>query len=191
MIDEEQAQYEEAMAREAEEEAKYQAGLEAQAEAEAEAMAAEAEANSQPTVLTVDLADLAALITEGKDIFLKSEGEEALLKLLDLQEAIEGAIDEAKRVLEAEALKLDPQFKSIQSDNVRVYYRTYGSRYKLDESKVATLPANLYTTRTSYTVNTKEVEAFAKEKGGLPDGILEPERTKQLTFSRKGAADEE
>lgn len=141
--------------------------------------------------ISVDTDELKKLAAEGKTIFLKPEGEEALLKLLELREAIEAAIDEAKKILEAEALKLDPEFKSIQSDNVRVYYRTYGTKYKLDESKIASIPANLYTTKVSYSVNTKEVEAFAKEKGGLPDGILEPERPKQLTFSRKGVEEDE
>ena len=141
--------------------------------------------------LSVDTEELRSLALEGKDIFLKPEGEQALLKLLELKETVEKAIDEAKKVLEEEALKLDPNFKSIQADNIRVYYRTYGSRYKLDESKIAAIPANFYTAKTSYTVNIKEVEAFAREKGGLPDGILEIERPKQLTFSRKGEKEDE
>ena len=139
----------------------------------------------------VDTDELRNLVLEGKDIFLKPEGEQALLKLLELKETVEKAIDEAKKVLEEEALRLDPNFKSIQADNVRVYYRSYGSRFKIDESKIAEIPASLYTAKTIYTVNTKEIEAFAMEKGGLPNGILEIERPKQITFSRKEEADEE
>ena len=141
--------------------------------------------------LSVDTEELKNLAFEGKSIFLKPEGEQALLRLLELKETIEAAIDEAKKVLEEEALKLDLNFKSIQADNVRVYYRSYGSRYKLDESKLEFIPKEFYTAHTSYTVDVKKIEAFAREKGGLPDGILEIERPKQLTFSRKGEKEDE
>lgn len=163
--------------------------------------------------ITIDTKELAKLTSDGKDIFLKPEAEKALLKLLEVQELVTQAIDSAKDELEKSALAVDPNFKSIQGDSVRVYYRAFGSRFYIDEAVIEQVPAEIYKTnlqvlagngegvesyqqsvsqlgwqieKVKRTVDTKAVDKWAKEHRGLPIGLNEVERKKSITFSVKG-----
>lgn len=135
--------------------------------------------------MTIDLEQLDNLVADSDKIFLSAEAEQVLMKLLDIQKQVEEAIDAAEKKLEETGLKLNPDFKSIEADKIRVYYRAYGTRYKIDDSLVEQIPAELYTTKKVYSADTKAIEKYADEHKGLPVGIIEPERVKKLTFSLK------
>ena len=68
--------------------------------------------------MEINLDNLKHLVAQSTKIFIEPEGEKVLLDLLDLQKQIEDAIDEAKKKLEEEALKINPNFQSIKSDNL-------------------------------------------------------------------------
>lgn len=140
--------------------------------------------------MNIEIEKVEELISKAGDIFITPEGENALVSLLELQETIENAIDEAEKRLEESALKLNPNFKSLISDKVKVYYRAYGERYKIDESVVTALPENLYSVKKSYKAVPEEVEKFIEEKGTLPFGVYENDRKKSLKFSRKDKKDD-
>lgn len=141
----------------------------------------------------INLDKLTQLTADAGHIFLKSEGEEVLIQLLEIQKQVEDAITEAKNILEKTALSVDPNFSSIQGNKVKVYYRAYGTRYYLDEAQANMAPKELYTVETKVVtkVDAKAVEKWVKEKGGMPVGIKEAERNKSLTFSLKTNAKEE
>lgn len=142
-------------------------------------------------IITVDTDKLNDLILNADKIFMSPEGDQTLIDLITLQNLVEKAKDEAEKTLEASALKLDPNFKSIQSDKVKVFYRAFGARFYLDETHIKEVPVALYTQETKYKVDSKAVETWIEEHKGLPVGINEVERTKKLTFSmRKGGQDE-
>jgi hypothetical protein len=142
-------------------------------------------------IITVDTDKLNDLILNADKIFMSPEGDQTLVDLITLQNLVEKAKDEAEKTLEASALKLDPNFKSIQSDKVKVFYRAFGARFYLDETRISEVPVTLYTQETKYKVDPKAVESWIDEHKGLPLGINEVERTKKLTFSmRKGGQDE-
>lgn len=141
--------------------------------------------------MQINIEKLKDLIQDADKIFLGPEGEEVLLQLLEIEKQVELAIEAAKLKLEETALKLDPNFSSIQSDKIKVYYRSYGSRYAIDESNIDMLPKDLYETKTSYSVNTEAVDRYIEEHKGVPIGIIEKERPKSLSFSVKGKKDEE
>ena len=135
--------------------------------------------------MTIDVEKLEQLKLEADKIFISAEGEQVLLDLLEIQKQVEDAIDTAKAKLEETALKLNPNFKSIQSDKIKVYYRSFGSQYKIDESLIAELPKEFYEVKHSYSPNAEAIEKFVQEKGGLPMGVIEPERPKKITFTLK------
>ena len=137
--------------------------------------------------MTIEIETLDQLVTDADKIFLTPEGEKTLVKLLKLQEQIENAITEAETRLEATALKLNPDFNSIQADKIKVYYRAYGSKYYLDEMQIDLTPKELYgaKVKTVYTIDTKAVEKWTNEHKGMPVGIKEVERKKSLKFSLK------
>ena len=133
--------------------------------------------------ITVDLDELKQLAQDSRQIFLKPDGEEALLRLLELQELVNGAVEQAKDILEQEAQKLNPNFSCIKGDNLTVHYRYFGPKYEIDEQLLQELKPDLYTIRSNYSVNTKEVEAILKATGKLPSGIVERERAKCISFA--------
>lgn len=140
----------------------------------------------------IDVEKLAQLTADADKIFLSSDGEQVLVDLLTIQQQVEAAIDAAKAKLEETGKKLNPDFSSIQGDKVKVYYRQYGSKYKLDEALIKYVPAKLYTSKTVYSPDAKAIEEYIDEHKGLPQGVLTPERPKTISFSlKKGAADTE
>ncbi len=141
--------------------------------------------------VTIDLEELKQLAQDGKDIFLRADGEQALLKLLDAEDTIEEALAEARRLLEAEALKINPNFSTLRADHLTIHYRAHGPKFRLDERVVENLPAGLCSSRTAYSVNSEAVERFMREQGCLPEGISEIPRTRQIVISRKNSDHDE
>jgi len=140
--------------------------------------------------ITVDLENIKNLVTDSKDIFLDPKAEDTIIELLDLQETVNNAVDEAKKLLEGEALKLNPNFSSIRSDKIKVFYRAYGARFLIDQSKLEQLPKELYSTEIKVKAVIKEIEKYEKENETLPDGIIEKDRTKSISISKIGGKDE-
>lgn len=127
------------------------------------------------------------MVVKSDEIFLSPKGEKTLLKLLEIQEQVEKAIDEAKAKLEAAALKANPNFSSIQANAIKVYYRAFGSKYYIDNEQLHLAPKELYTTeeKITYKIDTKAVEKWVDQHGGMPTGIVEVERKKAITISLK------
>lgn len=140
--------------------------------------------------MEIKLENLSELVADSKNIIFSADAENTLVTLLGIQKQVEDAIDQAKKNIEEAALKLNPNFSSVQGDKVKVFYRSYGSKYKIDESLVDQIPAELYSVKKSYSANAKAIETFAQTNNGLPIGIIEPDRPKSISISLKGEAHE-
>jgi hypothetical protein len=139
--------------------------------------------------MNIDIEKLKKLTADADKIFISPEGEEVLIQLLAIQEQVDEAIKAAKAKLEKTALELNPLFSSIQADKIKVFYRAYGSKYKIDESKVQFIPKELYTIKTTYAAETDAVDQYIDQhEGKIPDGISEPDREKQISISLKRQA---
>jgi len=140
--------------------------------------------------MQINIEKIAQLVLDADKIFMKPEAEENLVQLLEIQTQVEAAIVEVKAKLEATALQIDPNFRSIQSDLIKVHYRSFGQRYYVDELQKNLAPKELYTeeTKVVYKVDAKAVEKWIKENNGMPAGISEVERQKKLTISLKSEA---
>ncbi len=133
-------------------------------------------------IITVDLDDVGKLAYDGEKIVMEQEAEQALVELLELQERIIGAIATAKRNIETSALAYNPNFKSVQGNRVKIGYQFFGGRYAVDETRLSSLPKDLYKTTTNYNADSKAIDAFAKSHGKLPLGIIERDRTKTIVI---------
>ena len=138
--------------------------------------------------MEIKVEKLNKLTKKADEIFLSAEGEQVLVQLLEIRDQVDKAIADAEEKLEKKALKLNPNFKSIQGDLVKVSYRSYGSRYYVDESLLTELDPELYKEVKRYSVNTKAVDKWVKEHKGMPVGIVEVERKKSLKFGLKRGA---
>jgi len=134
--------------------------------------------------ITIDLSKLHNLVKDSDKILFSPDGENTILQILELKKTIEDAEKAAKKLIETAALKLDKNFTSVQSDNLRVSYRAYGSRYKIDISHIEKLPVKLYKVIKKFSPIPSEIDEYADEKG-LPLGIIENEREKKISFSVK------
>ena len=141
-------------------------------------------------IIQIDTDRVSGLKKEGDKILFSQEGEATILELLALADTVENAISEVKKQIEESALKLDPNFVSIQGEKVKVAYRSFGARYKIDQSHIDQIPEKFYTKKVSYSPVAKEIEAFVDEIGALPLGIEAPERPKKVSITTKGGKDE-
>lgn len=141
--------------------------------------------------INLDTDELKKLGRQADKVFLKPEAEKALVELLKARKEIEEAITEAKTVLEEAALKLNPNFSSLTADNVKIYYRSFGNRWGVDQTLLEYLPKDMYTTETKIKLDSKKVEKYIKDVGKIPAGVTEIERPKTITFSFKGEVEDE
>ena len=137
--------------------------------------------------MQIDIEKLAELTIKADQIFLTPEGEQVLIDLLEIQAQVVAVIEEAKKKLEATALKVNPNFSSIQANRIKVYYRAYGAKYYIDEAQINLAPKELYQIESKiiYKIDTKGVEKWVDTHGGMPAGLKEVERVKSITFSLK------
>lgn len=135
--------------------------------------------------IIINFEDLPVLIENGNKILLNPQGEEFLLKLLKLQKQVEHAIDFCKDKLTTAIQEVNPDLTSITSDNVKVMYRMYGSKYGIDNNLIEFLDKKFYTTKTTYQLNTSEVEKEISETGVIPTGIKINERKKTVSITLK------
>lgn len=133
--------------------------------------------------MKIEIEKLDNLVQKADQILIKPEAEKVLIQLLNIQEQVEVAIKEAKKRIEEAALKINPNFKSVKSDNLKVYYRQYGQKYTIDASRINEIPKELYKSKVTYTTVSKAIDEWVDQHGGLPLGINEAEREKSLTFS--------
>lgn len=133
--------------------------------------------------ITIDTDEIAILVNEADEIFIDPNGEERLLKLLEIEQMVKNAVDDAKDKLEAKALEINPNFRSIRGDLVKVSYRAFGSAYDYDEKQLDHLVEYDFIQRNNkYTLNTKAIKAYIKEVGHLPSGITPKPRPKKIVI---------
>lgn len=137
--------------------------------------------------MQIDIEKLIGLVSKADKIFLSKDGETVLVELLTIQKQVEEAIEAAKKRLEDAGKSINPNFMSIQGDKIKVYYRAFGQRFYVDEEHINEAPKELYSAESKivYKVDSKLVEKWVEEKGGMPTGIREVERNKSIVFKLK------
>ena len=132
--------------------------------------------------LTIDTNQPLTLAQEAGKFVFKKEAEEQLVKLLELQEIVNNAVNEAKRQIREAGESIDPSFRGVIGEKVKAIYRTYGAKYtyRMNEIEIAKpfLKEKIY-----YSVDSGVVDKFVKKEGKLPEGIYDKERTKSISFT--------
>lgn len=136
-------------------------------------------------IIQIDSDKVTSLVKDGDKILFSKDGEDTILELHRMEQMIADALSSVKEKIKDAALKLDPTFTSIQGDKVKVSYRAYGTRYRIDSSRVNLLPQDCYKTKVTYMPQADFIEEFADKNGGLPIGVLENQREKQIQITVK------
>ena len=137
--------------------------------------------------MEINIEALNQLVLDGDKMLLTPEGEEVLVKFKTIESQVEEAGKQIRAKIEETAKGLDPNFKTITGDKIRVSFVERGAKYVIDESQIKSVPKEFYETKVSYSVKTADVDKFLKKTGGLPLGINAPERIKSLTIADKKA----
>lgn len=136
--------------------------------------------------LVIKYDNLELLIQGGKTITLNPQGEELLMKLLELRDKVEFAITQCKNQLSTAIQEIDPDLTSISSDNIKVMYRVYGAKFGLNTMLINDLDPKFYTQKISYSPNSKEIDDYIKTTGVIPNGVIINDRSKTVSIGLKG-----
>jgi hypothetical protein len=140
--------------------------------------------------LVIKYDNLELLVQGGKSITMNPQGEELLIKLLELRDKVEFAITQCKNTLTTAITEIDPDLTSISSDRVKVMYRVYGAKYGLNDILIDELDPKFYIKKEVFSPNAKEIDNHIKATGVLPNGIMINDRSKTVSISLKGSKDE-
>jgi len=129
-------------------------------------------------IIKIDKREILQLKTEGAKLVVKREAEDCLLKLLDLKDLVDGAVEEVKENIVKLGIKaMGANFQGIVGAKVKAVYRTYGERFSttnrdyLKEVKI---------TRT----DNDKIELYLEKHKKLPANTIERERTNKLVITR-------
>lgn len=132
--------------------------------------------------LTIDTEEISKVCNDASGVMLDMEAEKSLYRLLEIKEQIDEFVEKVKAKIVDSAITVDPHFTALKGDLLKMEYRAYGAVYEMpDHSQV--LP-EFKVEKTSYSINTKAVEAFEEVSGELPTGIARADRKKQLTIKK-------
>lgn len=132
--------------------------------------------------ITIDTAKPLALAMEGGKFVFKKEAEDKLVELLEIQQIVNEAVDEAKKQIQEAGESIDPSFKGVIGEKVKAIFRTYGAKYtyRMNELDIA---KPFLKEKVFYSVDSKAVDEHIKQSGKLPEAIYDKERTKSISFT--------
>jgi len=136
----------------------------------------------QQDIITVSKKDILQFKEEGGKLFFSAKAETQLLKLLELKEMIDSAIEEVKEQVAIAGQEVSLDFRGVIGQRVRAIYRVFGEKYTYDKgmTEEARPWLNEFTVRK---VISTEVDAYTKEHDTLPPGIIEKERAPKISLS--------
>lgn len=136
-------------------------------------------------IITVDLDEASQLATEGGKYVFKREAEEAILKLMELRDAIDEQISKVKEDITRAGLSIDPSFKGVVGHNVKAIYRVFGEKYDYELGNRDDLfMLGFLKKNEQYKVDSKKVDEYFKAHNKLPDGVRVKERAPVISLTR-------
>lgn len=140
---------------------------------------------NQDNQITIKYTDLELIKNESGKVVLNHNAEKFLVELLNLKDKVEQTLELCKGEIKRYMEDLDDQLVSVNTDNLRIMNRVYGSKYKLDTDLIEHLDKKFYTVKPTYSLNTKEVDEYIKTTDIIPTGISINNREKQVSISLK------
>lgn len=132
----------------------------------------------------IDMDEVAMLVDRGGEFVINPNAELAILRLMEMQEILEEAMEAIKARVQEEGMALGDGFKGVQGDRISAICRQYGAKYGYRPEFAGELKGFLKE-KVSATVDSEAVEQFIKLNGGLPRGIFENDRDHKLSISLK------
>lgn len=111
--------------------------------------------------------------------------EDAIVKVLQIQQQVNEAVEAIKAEIERQGLAVNPNFASVVSDKLKVNYSASGAEFGYDATKRKRFPAPLFTKKVTYSPNSKEIKKYREKTGKWPAHVFVNERKKTIRISLK------
>lgn len=149
---------------------------------------------SKDNLITIqfDPKDLVTMAMDAKELIFNPEAEDAVIKLLELQEMVDNTVQLVKQSIAQQGLEYNPNFSSVVGDRLKANYSYAGSKYGFNPSDVKRKDPRYFKKRVVYSLDSKAVEKYEMaHKGRLPKGVVKKARSKNLNFRLTGGGDDE
>ena len=140
-------------------------------------------------VVRIDPAEIVALQQDGKTIVFNPAAEDAIIRLLEIQREVDGAVEYLKAEIERQGLEYNPNFSSVKGDKIKVNYSAAGAKYG-DNGNCKKRSPKFWKKTVKWGINSAAVDKYRAEKYRLPAGIVSLPRSKKVQFKEvKGNAE--
>lgn len=119
---------------------------------------------------------------EGKDFIVNPDAENAIIRLLEIQSEVNDAVELLKSEIERQALEFNPNFSAIKGEKIKINYSAAGAKYK-DNGEVKFHSSKFWKKKTTWTPDSKAIDAHRAKYYRLPVGITEVDRKKTIRIT--------
>ena len=139
-------------------------------------------ATSGDMIVKVNAGELLKLEKDGEGIIFDPKAEDAIVRLLEIQREVDGAIEYLKSEIERQALEFNPNFTGLKGSKIKINYSASGAKYR-DTGKVKFHREKFWTKKTVWSLDSKAIEEYKAKNYKLPRGIAEVHRKKTVRIS--------
>lgn len=133
-------------------------------------------------VVKVNLVEILQNQKDGGDVVINPNAEDAIIRLLSIQAEVNKAVDILKAEIERQALEFNPNFSAIKCEKLKINYSAAGAKYK-DNGTVKFHSSKFWKKKTTWTPDSKAIDAHRAKYYRLPTGITEVERKKTIRIT--------
>lgn len=139
-------------------------------------------ATSGDMIVKVNAGELLKLEKDGEGIMFDPKAEDAIARLLEIKNEVDGAVEYLKSEIERQALEFNPNFTGLKGSKIKINYSAAGSRYK-DTGEIKFHREKFWTKKIVWSLNSKAIEDYKAKYRKLPKGIAEVNRKKTIRIS--------
>ena len=139
-------------------------------------------ATSGDMIVKVNAGEILRLEKDGESIVFDPKAEDAIARLLEIKNEVDGAVEYLKSEIERQALEFNPNFTGLKGSKIKINYSAAGSRYK-DTGEIKFHREKFWTKKIVWSLNSKAIEDYKAKYRKLPKGIAEVNRKKTIRIS--------
>ena len=139
-------------------------------------------ATSGDMIVKVNAGEILKLEKDGESIIFDPKAEGAIVRLLEIQREVDGAVEYLKGEIERQALEFNPNFTGLKGSKIKINYSASGAKYK-DTGEVKFHREKFWTKKVTWSLNSKAVDEYKQKFYTLPKGIAEVNRKKTIRIS--------
>lgn len=139
-------------------------------------------AASGDMIVKVNSAEILRLEKDGEGIIFDPKAEDAIVRLLEIKNEVDGAIEYLKSEIERQALEFNPNFTGLKGEKIKINYSASGAKYK-ETGDIKFHRDAFWTKKTVWSLDSKAIDEYKAKFYKLPKGVQEVHRKKSIRIS--------